>query len=141
MKTAIEITAAIRDLCSAGLPALLAAALPDALPDFAQYLNTPPKKDDDSELCVYVDSEIDSTLVRKFTAIIQCQIYKTGKDLSQDYHSVIFPFLKKNLIPDLAGFEIRDFLEADIWPMDERSTTFIYYAVGFTEDLDDCYDD
>lgn len=132
--TAIEKTAAIRDLLSAGLPALLATALLD---NFAEYLNKSPKRADDLEICVYIDLDDNDTDTSSFGVIIQAQIY--GKDEVQEYHSVIMPFLEENLTADVVDMAVRLSIKGDPWPMDiKTSTAFIYYSVLFQSELDDC---
>lgn len=132
--TAVEKTAAIRDLLSANIPGLLTAA---SLENFDEYLNKSPLRGDDRELAVYIDSEINDVNTSSFQVVIQAQIY--GKDQVQEYHSVIMPFLESDLTGEVVGMTQRVMIEAEIYPMEiKTSSSFIFYGVGFETELDDC---
>lgn len=134
--TPVQRTAAIKNLCSSNLPALLTAA---GLDDFSEYLNKSPLKSDDKELCVYIDMDGNSTDRLEFGVLIQAQLY--GEDQVQEYHSVIMPFLENNLSGDVVGFTERTNISSDVWPMEPGgATAFIYYTVQFSKDIDDCYE-
>ena len=131
--TPIERTATIRDEAQSRLPALLAGA---GLDDFDEYLNKSPLRSDDKEFCVYIDSDDNTTESRTFTVVVQCQIFK--KDQAQDYHSVIMPFIEEYITAELIDYEYRDAIRSELWPMDNRSTSFIFYGIVFISDSDDC---
>lgn len=132
--TPIEKTAAIRDLLSANLPALLATA---SLSDFDEYLNKSPLRVDDLEIAVYIDLDDDDVNTDMFQVIIQVQIYK--KDQVQEYHSVIKPFLQEFLIGSVVDMTQRMHIKSDVYPLDvNSSTSFIFYEVRFETKLDDC---
>lgn len=132
--TAIEKTAAIRDLLSANIPGLLAGI---GLDDFDEYLNKSPLRSDDKEICVYIDLETNDVDLTRFAVLIQAQIYK--KDQVQEYHSVIMPFLEDNLDGNVVEMEQRQSIDADIYPLDiSSSTSFVFYSVVFETNLDDC---
>lgn len=131
--TGIEITAAIAAAAQSELPALLGA---EGLPDFDEYRNKSPKAIDDKEFCVYIEHERDSTDARSLSVIIQCQLYQSDED--QAYHAVIYQWLLDTITSDFAGYQERESIEGDPWPLDDRSTAFLYYALEFKDDLDDC---
>ena len=134
--TPVEKTAAIRDLLSDNLPALLAGYSP-ALDDFAEYLNKSPLRADDLEIAVYIDLDDDDVNTDMFQTIIQVQTY--GKDQIQEYHSVIKPFLKEFLIGSVVDMTQRMHIKSDVYPLDvNSSTSFIFYEVRFETELDDC---
>ena len=130
--TPVQRTQSIIDLVSANLPALLATA---GLDDFDAYRNKSPLKSDDKEFCVYIDVDDDNTDSQSFGAIIQVQLF--GKDEADEYHSVIMPFLREFLTPAIVGYDIRESIETDVWPMDSKGS-FIYYNVKFTKENSDC---
>lgn len=131
--TPVERTEAIKDKAAATLPALLTAA---GLDDFDRYRNKSPQKSNDLEFCVYIDSDDNTTSSRAFGVVIQCQIY--GKDQAQEYHSVIMPFLEEYITAELIEYEYRDGIRAEVWPMDNSSTSFVFYSVMFLTENDDC---
>lgn len=131
--TPVERTKAIADKAAEKLPALLATA---GLSDFDEYQNKSPLRPDDLEFCVYIDSDDDSTDSQAFGVVIQCQIY--GKDDGQEYHSVIMPFLREFITAELIEYEVRDSIRAEVWPMDNASTSFIFYGIAVSSQSDDC---
>ena len=132
--TAIEKTAAIRDLLSANLPALLGTA---SLDNFDEYLNKSPLRADDLEIAVYIDLDDNDVNTKMFQVIIQAQIH--GKDEVQEYHSVIMPFLEEFLIGSVVDMTQRMHIKSDVYPLDvNSSTSFIFYEVRFETELDDC---
>ena len=131
--TPVERTQAIADLAAANLPALLGAV---PLDDFDEYRNKTPKKSDDKEFCVYIDIDNDDTDNQTFGAIIQAQLF--GKDEADEYHSVIMPFLREFLTADVIEYTVRESIKSDVWPMDNKGVSFIYYFVTFTIENDDC---
>ncbi|MCP4395552.1 MAG: hypothetical protein GY804_14990 [Alphaproteobacteria bacterium] len=131
--TAYEKTLAIANLMSSGLPTLLTAA---SLDNFDLYQNYSPEDDKKKIVSVYIDAEDDDTNIELFSVIIQCQLY--GQDKIQEYHSVIMPFLRKNLKAIVVEMQIRDSIKSDLWPMDQNGSSFVYYSVSFLNSLDDC---
>lgn len=131
--TPIERTQAIADKAALILPGLLTTAL---LSPFVQYINKSPLEVDDNEFCVYIDSDINNEDSLLFSALIQVQI--SGEDKVQEYHSVIMPFIEENIDADLVDYVDRDSIEADVWPMDNTSRSFIYYTVSFSSPSEDC---
>ncbi len=131
--TPVERTEAIKDLAAANLPALLGTA---GLDDFDAYRNKTPLKSDDKEFCVYIDIDDDDTDSQAFGAIIQVQL--SGKDEADEYHSVIMPFLRAELTASVVDYTVRESIKSDIWPMDNKGVSFIYYFVTFTIENDDC---
>jgi hypothetical protein len=131
--TPVEITQLIADTMAAGLPSKLTTA---GLENFAVYQNKIPNKADDLEVCVYLDYDDDDTDQAVLGILIQIQLY--AKDENQEYHSVINPFLKKNITPELVGFETRQFIKSDHFPMDNNGSAFIFYKIEFSKNLTDC---
>jgi len=131
--TAVQKTAAIRDLLASGLPSLLTTT---GLDDFADYLNKSPTKADEKQISVYIDSEINNVDSSSFAVVIQAQIY--GKDQVQEYHSVIMPFLESDLNGIIVDMVQRMEIQAELFPIDRTSTSHILYYVLFKTDLDDC---
>ncbi len=133
--TPVERTEAIKDLAAANLPALLGAV---PLDNFDEYRNKTPLKVDSKQFCVYIDIDDDDTDSQTFAAIIQAQLF--GKDEADEYHSVIMPFLRSELTASVVGYDVRESIKSDVWPMDNKGVSFIYYFVTFTIENDDCDD-
>ena len=132
--TALEIKTLIMNTLSSVLPTLLSA---EGLDDFDQYVNGIPKRSDDTELCIYTDFENDLTDNYDIGFIIQAQLY--GKDTQEEYHEVIFKAIQDNITSTLVELQTRNAIESDLWPLDvETSTSYLYYSISFTQQLDDC---
>lgn len=118
------------------LPPLLSAA---GLDDFEDYSIYPPDDADKKILAVYVDAERDFTVEYEIRFVIQAQLARERR--TTEYHSVIFDAIRKNITSTLMGLEKRDNVEADIWPLDRgNGTSFCFYELSFTQDMDDCDD-
>lgn len=135
--TGSEIKTIIRDKFAADLPALLATA---GLNDFEDYLPSQPGDYERRQLGMYTENRLDVTTDESFSLIIQAQLANTG-DFKQEYDDVLFPYIKKNITAELCGFTVRDSLEADLYPVDSNSTSFYFYILTFSNQLDDCYED
>lgn len=134
--TPVQKTAAIRDLLSANLPDLLSTA---GLDNFDEYRNKSPLRSDDNEICTYIITDDNEVNNDSFGVIIRAQIY--GKDLDQEYHSVIKPFLESDLTGSVVGMTQRTSIKSDLYPMEiNGSTAYILYSVIFDSELDDCDD-
>lgn len=132
--TAKQATEAIKNLAQTDLPALLAA---EGLGDFDSYTDHSPDAPDQNAFAVYAINEKDAESARILIILIQAQLY--GADLIQDYHSVVMDFLRNNLRPETVDMENIDEIEADIWPIDIRSSnSFAYYTIILNRSLDDC---
>ena len=100
-----------------------------ALNEFSNYqIGTRFIQSDDLEFCVYIEADNDTTDFLIFKVLIQVQLFKL--DQGQEYHSVIMPFLKKYITAEFVGFEIRDSITSDHWPMDLNGSSFIYYFLA-----------
>lgn len=132
--TPIQKTEAIRSACASGLPILLTTA---GLDDLDQYLNKSPTKSDDNELAVYIDFDDNNVSDEQFQVIIQIQL--SGQDKTQEYHSVIMPFLKSAITEDLVKMQVRDSIKSDHYPMPPNGgNSYIFYVILFSSELDDC---
>lgn len=126
----------IKEKLAEVLPALLTAA---GLDDFDDYLDDQPSKPDAVQLGVYVDTEIDIVDSHSLTIIIQAQLYRKG--FKQDaYHAVLMPALRKYITAYLVDYTTRESITADLWPVDKNASSFSFYVIEFSEDLDDCDD-
>ena len=125
---------AIKTLCSTNIPALLIAA---GLEPVDVYRSGTPLRQDDREVCVYLESESEEVESETFSALIMFQNYET--DDVELYHSVFFDYLKSSLTGDIVDMDQRVSILADVWPLDiNSSNSFIYYIVKFQTWLDNC---
>ena len=132
--TATAAKTAIKNKLASELPALLAA---ESLDDFDEYLDSQPSDPEKMQLGIYTDEETDTVDDHILSVLIQAQLY--GKaDWAQAYHSVLMAAVREHVTADLVGVITRDQGTGDLWPVDQRSTSFNYYEVRFSEPLDDC---
>ena len=131
--TAVQKTLKIKEYIETNLPALLVAA---GLSPIDEYRNKTPLKNNDREICVYIDSDKNTKDGLEFSAIIQFQ--NSGADDVDEYHSVIFPLLEA-FDPEEIEMEERMSVEADIWPLDiNSSNSYAVYIMVFRSWLDTC---
>ena len=116
------------------LPALLSTA---GLDDFESYLDEQPDDTEKRILGIYVASETDTTDSHTLVLLIQAQLYRQA-DYKQEYHSVIMQAIRSNITAELIGFNVREKIDADLWPVDGSSTSYGFYEIEFSEELDDC---
>jgi len=130
----MERTQAIADLAALELPPLLGTA---GLDDFDEYINRPPLRSNDNEFTVYVADMTNSTARGAFIVVFQIQLH--GQDKGQEYNDVIWPWLEEKVVASVVGFQERDELSGELWPMGrETQNVFNYYDIVFVNDLDDC---
>ena len=132
--TTAEIKTAIKNKFAADLPALLTTA---GLADFEDYLTSQPSDYERRQLGMYTESRSNTTDNKSYSLIIQAQLASTG-DFNQEYDDVIFPYIEKEITAELAGFITRESVEADLYPVDDNSTSFNFYILTFSSVLDDC---
>jgi hypothetical protein len=124
----------IRASLASVLPTLLTTA---GLADFDLYTVGPPKNAESKTLSVYLSEEVDDEDFYYLRVLIQCQLYRVANE--SDYHSIIFEAIRENVTPLLMGIDRRSSIAADVWPLNKNvSTSFIYYEIEFTEEMDDC---
>jgi hypothetical protein len=116
-----------------GLPPLLLAA---GLPQFVTYSSHDTEELNTIEIGVYTDVVKDTTDNAMIAYIIKIQMY--AEDLGVQYYDVINPFIRKNIKAGDLGYTNRDSLIADFWPLDQRSTSYVYFSLVFSSELDDC---
>ena len=132
--TDVQKTEAIKDKLEADLPALLSAA---GLDDFDEYNNKSPLRSDDNEICVYINGGQNDVVSNNFAVIVQIQL--SGKDLIDEYHSIVKDYMLENITADIVDMVERVNFIYDIWPYDVHSNnTFAYYEITFEDKLDDC---
>jgi hypothetical protein len=132
--TATAAKTAIKNKLASVLPALLAA---ESLDDFDEYLDSQPSDVEKMQIGIYVDEEMDTEDDHILSLLIQAQLYRKA-DWTQQYHSVLMATIREHITADLVGFMSRDQITADLWPVDQRSTSYSYYEIRFSEPLDDC---
>lgn len=132
--TATAAKTAIKNKLADVLPALLAAG---SLDDFTDYLDSQPSDPEKLQIGIYIDEEMDTENDHILSVLIQVQLYRKA-DWTQKYHSVLMAAIRENVTADLVDFITRDQITADLWPVDQGSTSFNYYEVRFMEPLDDC---
>jgi len=118
---------------STGLPALLTTA---GLSNFESYNSGRELKSNSIELCVYADYSKDSTDRLERAFIVKAQLY--GIDKSPEYFDVINKYIKSNIKPESIGFTNRDSIIADFMPADRQMTSYVFFSIIFSTELDDC---
>jgi hypothetical protein len=116
------------------LPALLSTA---SLDNFTDYLDEQPNKTDALQLGIYIIDETDTVDSHVLTVLIQGQLYSQG-DWKQKYNDVIMPAIREHITASLVGYNVRERIMADLWPVDVNGSSFAYYEIEFSEVLDDC---
>lgn len=135
MNSSAMLTAIINKLSSV-LPGLFLTA---GLANFDEYVHGAPTEYETKSLAIYLDSESDSTDLYNVSFLIQAQLYQIENP--QAHHAVIFDAIRENITPALIGMETRNRIDADLWPINENtSTSIIYYLLDFERNLDDCDD-
>lgn len=125
---------AIRDRLAATLPAMLSSA---SLLNFEAYLDEPPRVAEERALCVYVVSETNTQDVHTASVMIQAQLYKVRD--ANAYHDVIMDAVVDELKPELVEYQNLESIESDVWPFSRNvSSSFLYYEITYSTDLDDC---
>jgi len=117
------------------LPPLISAAGLNALD---QYTANPPRNTEASLLACYISNEKDNSEMQSFSLIVQVQLYGVGNGDLKAYHKVIYEAIRQNLPANLYGMTARESIEADIFPVDQRGSSFIYYDLMYSRDYDDC---
>ena len=116
------------------LPTLLSTA---GLDNFEDYLDEQPDETEKRILGIYTISETDTTDNHTLVLLLQAQLYGQA-DWKQEYHSVIFQAIRDNITAELIGFTVREKIDADLYPVDRNSTSYGFYEIEFSEELDDC---
>jgi hypothetical protein len=134
--TSVEIKTAIKDYLEAIVPGLLTAA---GLDDFDAYLDQRPDDERERQLCVYLAEGKDTTLMATEAFIVQAQL---PREMNPDpYHNELWESAIKKFDPATVGMTSRD-LTWLVWnpgeDTDGGSTSFIYYEIVLSKELDDC---
>jgi len=110
------------------------------LPDFDEYLSRNPKRDNDRELCIYVDNKVYDTQNESESFILQVQLYRvTDTEQASEYLDIIYDAIINELKPELIGYNILDSVEANQYPMQkETATVFLIFNIAYIKLLDDC---
>ena len=133
--TAKQIATIIKDTLAAELPTALTGA---SLLDFEEYRVGSPADPDKRILGVYMAPEKYTVNERLVIMVVHVQIPGI-LDFDQNYHSVIWDTILKNITPGLVGMENIDDFTADPFPVEPRdSSTMNMYVLSFTSSLDDC---
>lgn len=131
--TALEMRALIKNTLQSVVPPAISSA---GLSPIEQFVTGRPKQSDDIELAVYLDFENDSTTAYNVGFIIQLQLF--GKDNGTEYHSILFDLIRENITASLLGADDRESVNSDIWPADNVGSSFVFYNLEFSKELDDC---
>lgn len=133
--TAKEIATIIKNSLAANLPTALTNA---GLLDFDEYKVGSPADADNRILGVYMAPEKYTVNERLVIMVVHVQLPGI-LDFDQEYHSVIWDTILKNINADLVGMESIDDFTADPFPVEPRdSSTMNMYVLSFTSSLDDC---
>lgn len=116
------------------LPTLLSTA---GLDNFESYLDEQPDDTEKRILGIYTVNEMDTVDSHTLVLLLQAQLYRQA-DYKQEYHSVIMQAIRDNITAGLIGFTTREKIDADPWPVDGSSTSYGFYEIEFSEELDDC---
>lgn len=132
-----ERTEAIKTKLETDIPGLLSAA---GLADFDSYITKIPSDTDENILSTYIIVDDDDTNNLTFGVIIHAQIpYPTEGTDEQDYHNILFPYIRENILPSLVDFPIRESIKSTLLPVEVGGgSAFILYEVVFSGDSDDC---
>lgn len=124
----------IKTALQSALPSVLTAA---GLDDFDAYVIDSPQELEKNTLAVYLMEEVDDRDFYYFRCMVQCQLPRVRN--VTDYHSSILPVIRATITPALLGLDYRSSIAADVWPLNKNvATSYIYYEIEFTEELDDC---
>lgn len=124
---------AIKNLLSTNLPALLTTA---GLPDFQEYLDKYPNDPNKRQIGIYYFQDDDDTNSLRSGFVIHLQLPRILD--ADDYHDVVYPYIRENLTADVVEMTVRESIESDIIISDMSGTSIIGYFVLFSSDLDDC---
>jgi len=134
MKSLFEILEKLKLDISTDLPALLIAA---GLTDFAVYDVGKSRNSEELGFFIYQDNQNFSNNENSISVMFQIQLYQIDELIAAKYSDVITGYMSSYDTFNL-GCDLLTNMNAEYWPIEQSSTTFIIVTLNWIENLDSC---